>query len=205
MYVSDSKVEEAIKVFKSHGGIMRTKEVKTEGIHERVLYHLRDQGLVIHLERGVYQLEEGRVLGNPDLLVIAKKIPKARVCLISALAIHNLTDEIPHVIHLALPPSSWEPSLDYPPIKVYRFSKETYQRGIRTHTIDGIKIKVFSPAKTVADCFKFRNQIGLSIAIEALKRTLTEKKATVKEILEYARLCRVEKVMKPYLEAMTHG
>jgi len=184
---------------------MRTKQVLKEGIHRRTLYEMRDSGDLIQLQRGVYQLEQDGFSGNPDLVVIAKKIPKARICLISALAIHELTDEIPHVVHLALPTSSWEPTLDYPPIKVYRFSEKTYQVGIRTLNQDGVEIQVYSPAKTVADCFKFRNQIGLSVAVEALKRTLAEKKATVKEILEYARLCRVEKVIKPYLEAFTHG
>jgi len=205
MYISESKIEKAKQVFRTHGGTMRTKQVLKEGIHRRTLYSMRDNGELIQLERGVYQLAEEGTIGNPDLAVIANKIPKARICLISALAFHNVTDEIPHVIHIALPTSSWEPTLDYPPIKAYRFSKETYQGGIRTHNQDGIEIKVYTPAKTVADCFKFRNQIGLSVAVEALKRTLMEKKATIREILDYARLCRVENVMKPYLEALTHG
>jgi len=184
---------------------MRTKQVLGEGIHRRTLYYMRDSGDLIQLERGVYQLADDEGTGNPDLVVIAKKIPKARICLISALSFHELTDEIAHEIHIALPTSSWEPVLNYPPIKVYRFSEETYESGAQIHSQDGVEITVFTPAKTVADCFKFRNQIGLSIAVEALKRTLAEKKATVKEILEYAKLCRVEKVMKPYLEAFTHG
>lgn len=184
---------------------MRTKQVLDEGIHRRTLYYMRDNGDLIQLERGVYQLADNDIIGNPDLVIIAKKIPKGRICLTSALFFHNLTDEIPHEIHIALPTSSWEPVMNYPPINVYRFSEETYNSGIETHILDGAKVKVYTPAKTVADCFKFRNQIGLSVAVEALKRTLTEKKGTVKEILEYAKLCRVENVMKPYLEAFTHG
>ena len=184
---------------------MRTKQVLEEGIHRRTLYYMRDNGDLNKLERGVYQLVDDEVTGSPDMVVIAKKIPKARICLVSALSFHELTDEIPHEVHIALPTSSWEPALNYPPIKVYRFSEETFEVGAQTHSQDGIEITVFTPAKTVADCFKFRNQIGLSVAVEGLKRTLSEKKATVKEILEYAKLCRVEKVMKPYLEAFTHG
>jgi len=205
LYISESKIEEAKKVFKSHGGTMRTKQVLEEGIHRRTLYYMRDNGDLNKLERGVYQLVDDEVTGSPDMVVIAKKIPKARICLVSALSFHELTDEIPHEVHIALPTSSWEPALNYPPIKVYRFSEETFEVGAQTHSQDGIEITVFTPAKTVADCFKFRNQIGLSVAVEGLKRTLSEKKATVKEILEYAKLCRVEKVMKPYLEAFTHG
>ena len=184
---------------------MRMKQVQEAGIYDRTLYAMRDQGIVSRLERGVYQLSEMEPLSDPDLVVVAKKIPEARICLISALAFHDLTDEIPHEVHIALPRTSRDPVINYPPVKVYRFTEETLKGGIQTHTLDGIKIKVFNPAKTVADCFKFRNQIGLSVAVEALKRTLAEKRATVKEILEYAKLCRVEKVMKPYLEAFTHG
>lgn len=205
MYVSQEKINEAIQIFKDHGGVMRTKQAQEAGIYDRTLYTMRDKGKITPLERGLYQLTEMDPLSNPDLVVVAKKIPEARICLISALSFHNLTDEIPHEVHIAIPRTSRDPAFDYPPVQVYRFSESTLAAGIQVHNQDGVELKVFSPAKTVADCFKFRNQIGLTIAVEALKRTLSEKKAMVKEILEYARLCRVEKVMKPYLESITHG
>lgn len=205
MNVSDSKIEEAVQVFKVHKGIMRTSEILKEGVHRRTLYHMRDTGIVQQLDRGVYQLAENEPVSNPDLVIVAKKIPKARICLISALEIHNMTDEIPHKVHIALPHSAWEPKMGYPPVKVYRFSNATLTAGVQIQNIDGVEIKVYEPEKTIADCFKFRNQIGLDTAIEALKRGISGKKATYKDIIHYARLCKVERVMQPYLEALGHG
>lgn len=136
---------------------------------------------------------------------MAKKIPEARICLISALSIHEMADEIPHKIHIALPRPSWQPELDFPPLKVYRFSEGTINSGLQTQPIDGVKVKIFNPAKTIADCFKFRNQIGLDTVIEALKRGITEGKASYKDIVQYAKLCKVEKVIRPYMEMIGHG
>lgn len=205
MYISKPKIEEAVKLFQEHDGVMRTSELLDAGIHRRTLYHMRDEGMVKAIQRGVYQLTESEPLSNPDLVIVAKKIPEARICLISALSIHEMTDEIPHKVHIALPRSSWQPELDYPPLKVYRFSETTINSGLQTRTIDGIEIKIFNPAKTIADCFKFRNQIGLDVAIEALKRGINEEKATYRDIVKYAKLCKVERVIKPYLETVGHG
>lgn len=205
MSISKAKIEEAVKLFQEHNGIMRTSEVLNAGVHRRTLYHMRDEGMVTAIQRGVYQLTESEPLSNPDLVIVAKKIPEARVCLISALSIHEMTDEIPHKVHVALPRSSWQPELDYPPLKVYRFSDETINSGLQTQKIDGVEVKVFNPAKTIADCFKFRNQIGLDVAIEALKRGVKEGKATYGDIVKYAKLCKVEQVIKPYLETVGHG
>jgi len=205
MYISKPKIVEAVKLFQENDGVMRTSELLDAGIHRRTLYHMRDEGMVKAIQRGVYQLTESDPLSNPDLVIVAKKIPEARICLISALSIHEMTDEIPHMVHIALPRSSWQPELDYPPLKVYRFSEETINSGLQTQTIDGIEIKIFNPAKTIADCFKFRNQIGLDVAIEALKRGINEEKATYRDIVKYAKLCKVERVIKPYLETVGHG
>ncbi|WP_428235753.1 type IV toxin-antitoxin system AbiEi family antitoxin domain-containing protein [Gracilimonas sp.] len=205
MYISQSKIEEAVKLFQEHDGVMRTSEVLDAGVHRRTLYHMRDEGMVTAIQRGVYQLAESEPLSKPDLVIVAKKIPEARICLISALSIHEMTDEIPHKVHIALPRSSWQPELDYPPLKVYRFSEETINSGVEPQTIDGVEVKVFNPAKTIADCFKFRNQIGLDVAIEALKRGVKEGKATYGDIMKYAKLCKVERVIKPYLETVGHG
>ncbi|MDZ7715630.1 MAG: hypothetical protein U5J95_05390 [Balneolaceae bacterium] len=206
MYVSDSKIKEARKIFKDHEGIMRTSEAGERPVfHERTLYHMRDVGILNRMDRGLYHLAEGDPISNPDLVLVAKKVSEARICLISALAIHDLTDEIPHAVHIALPHASWEPKMEYPPLKVYRFSDETLKAGVQIHEIDGVEIKVFEPAKTIADCFEFRNQIGQDPAIEALKRGISQKKATYKDIIRYARLCNVERVIQPYLEALGHG
>ncbi|MDZ7772207.1 MAG: type IV toxin-antitoxin system AbiEi family antitoxin domain-containing protein [Balneolaceae bacterium] len=187
MSVSDQKIKEAVALFKEHGGIMRTSEALDEGIHSRTLYWMRDHGYLNRLERGVYQLEDKGPLSNPDLAVVGTKIPDAIVCLISALDFHDMTTEIPHRVHIALPRRHWKPKLDYPPIQVYRFSGKSLTEGIENHEIDGVEIQVYDPAKTIADCFKFRNKIGLEIALEALKRGLKEGKG---HLLRYSEVCR---------------
>jgi predicted transcriptional regulator of viral defense system len=202
MYVSKEKIEEAIRIFKEHNGIMRTSEALDAGIYQRTLYFMRDEEYLTQLQRGVYQLNEREPLGYPDLVIVAQKIPAAVICLISALDLHELTDQIPHQVHIALPRTSRDPVMDYPPIKVYRFSKETLNAGVDIQKIDGVDINVFNPAKTIADCFKFRNQIGKEVAIEALKEGIRMKKATYQDIVKYAELCRVKNVIKPYMEAL---
>jgi len=205
MYVSEEKIENAITIFKKHDGILRTSEALDEGIYRRTLYHMAEEGLLIKLERGVYKLVDQGPLSNPDLSVVAKKVPRAVVCLISALDFHEMTTEIPHQVHIALPRTSRDPQLEHPPIKVYRFSGDSLTEGIEKHEVDGVEVQVYNPAKTIADCFKFRNKIGLDIAMEALEQGIEQRKATYKDILKYAEICRVKTVMKPYLEAIAHG
>ena len=205
MYVSEEKIEEAIDIFKNQGGVLRMSEALDEGIYRRTLYHMLEEGYITKLERGVYKLVGEGSLSNPDLAIVATKIPKARVCLISALDFHDMTTEIPHSVHIALPRTSRDPSLDYPPLAVYRFSGKSLTEGVKEHEIDGIKVQVYNPAKTIADCFKFRNKIGKDIAIEALERGIREGKASYKDVLHYAEICRVKTVIKPYLESIANG
>jgi len=205
MYVSEPKIEKAVSLFKEHGGVMRTSEAEKAGIHNRTLYHMLENGYISKLERGVYKLVAKGQLSNPDLAIVATKIPKARVCLISALDFHDMTTEIPHSVHIALPRTSRDPSLDYPPLAVYRFSGKSLTDGVKEHEIDGIKVQVYNPAKTIADCFKFRNKIGKDIAIEALERGIRDGKASYKDVLRYAEICRVKTVIKPYLESIANG
>lgn len=204
MYVSNNKIEDTVRIFKEHQGVMRTAEALDAGISPRTLYYMRDEGYLTQLERGVYQLQDKEPLSNPDLVIVARKIPEAVVCLISALDLHDITNEIPHKVHIALPRTSRNPTLDYPPVNVYRFSEKTLSAGVQTKLFDGISVKVFNPAKTIADCFKFRNQIGLDVAIEALKRGINERKATYRDIVKYAEMCRVKNVIQPYIDAIAY-
>src|SRR5699024_2016992 len=178
MYVSEEKINHAISAFNKHGGILRTSEALDAGIYSRTLYYMAEEGIITKLERGVYKLADADTLSNPDWAIIAKKVPKATLCLISALDFHQMTTEIPHQVHIALPRTSRNPTLDHPPIKVYRFSGESLTEGIQIHDVNGVEVKVYNPAKTIADCFKFRNKIGLDIAIEALKQGVEEGKAS---------------------------
>jgi|SRR5699024_729243 len=166
---------------------------------------MAEEGLITKLERGVYKLVDVDSLSNPDLAIVAKKIPKAAICLISALDFHQLTTAIPHHVHIALPRTSRNPTLNYPPLQVYRFSGPSLTEGIEIHEVDGIEVQVYNPAKTIADCFKFRNQIGLDIAIEALKDGIRENKASFNEIEKFAKICRVQNVIRSYAETIAHS
>jgi predicted transcriptional regulator of viral defense system len=205
MYTSKAKIRRAVDLFKKKGGILRTSEVLSAGVHPRTLYKLRDEGYITQLDRGVYKLSNDKPLSNPDLAIVAVRIPSAKICLLSALDFHGMTKEIPHKVHIAIARTQRDPKMDHPPIEVYRFSDKSLTEGVEKHEIDGQTIQVFNPAKTIADCFKFRNKIGKDIAIEALQQGLELEKASIKEILKFAKICRVESVIKPYLEAYTNG
>ena len=189
------------EIFRACGGQLRMSEAIKHGISRYMLYSLRDRGIIEQVSRGVYRLVELPPISNPDLVTVGLRFPKAVICLISALAFHEITTQVPHNVSVAVPRDSRLPSLDYPPILAHRFSEETYQSGIEEHRIDGVTVKVYCPEKTLADCFKFRNKIGMDVVLEALKLYKSRKKFNLGELLNYAKICRVEKVMRPYLEA----
>ena len=193
--------QNAKDIFHRYGGILRTSELLKLGVHPRTLYQMRESGEVVELSRGVYRLAELPELESSDLVAVARRVPSGVICLVSALSFHALTTEIPHEVYLAILRGKEKPRLDYPPTRVFHFSPESFSAGVEEHRADGNLIKVYSPEKTIADCFKFRNKIGLDVAIEALKMCLA-KNGSHKKILEFARLCRVEKVIRPYLEAI---
>lgn len=205
MYMTKSKIRNVVDLFKKRGGILRTSDVLSAGVHPRTLYKLRDMGYITQMDRGLYKLSEKEPLRFPDLSMVALKVPSATICLVSALDFHGMTNEIPHKVHIAIARTQRDPKIDYPPIEVYRFTDKSLTEGIEKHEIDGHTIRVYNPSKTIADCFKFRRKIGIDIAIEALQEGLRQKKATVKQILKYAEICRVERVITPYMEAVTHG
>jgi len=176
-------------------------EAIEQGITRYMLYSLRDKGVIEQVSRGIYRLVDLPPISNPDLVTVSLRFPNAIICLVSALAYHNITTQIPHVVFVAVSRDSRMPSLDHPPIQVHRFSNEAYKSGVESHSIDGVPVKVYNPEKTLADCFKFRNKIGMDMVLEALKLYKTRKKFNLGELLRYARICRVEKVMRPYLEA----
>jgi predicted transcriptional regulator of viral defense system len=189
------------KIFKKQGGQLRMSEALANGITRYMLYSLRDKGIIEQITRGVYRLTELPPISNPDLVTVSLRFPNAVACLISALAYHNITTQIPHVVTIAVPRESRVPVLEYPPVRAYRFSNEAYKVGIENHVIDGVSIKIYTPEKTLVDCFKFRNKIGMDVVIEALKLYKSRKKINVRKLLEYAEVCRVKKIMMPYLEA----
>lgn len=192
----------AVQALQAHGPVLRTREILGAGVHPRTLYALREAGVVRQLSRGVYCLADAPPLGNPDLVVVAKKIPKGIVCLISALSFHHLTTQIPREVYLALPGGSEYPRLTFPPLRIFQITGPALQAGVEKHEVDGCQIQVYSPEKTLADCFKFRNRIGTDTAVEALRFYRDHRKPKVSELLRCAAICRVTRIMRPYLEAL---
>ena len=190
-----------IEIFRKHGGQLRMSEAIRMGISRYMLYSLRDKGVIEQISRGIYRLAELPELSNPDLVTVSLRFPKAVICLISALSFHDITTQIPHVISVAIQRGARIPVLNYPPVQACRFSVKSYIAGIEEHIIDGVPVRIYNPEKTLVDCFKFRNKIGMDIVLEALKLYRTRMKFDLKKILRYAKICRVEKVIRPYLEA----
>jgi predicted transcriptional regulator of viral defense system len=197
-----SRFDRAIAVFKKSGGILRTAQALRAGIHPSTLYTMRDVGTLEVVSRGVFRLAGSEPLGNPDLVTVATRVPNGVICLISALAFHQITTQIPHEVHVALQRGAELPRLEHPPIKLYWFKDQAFTAGVDTHKLDGVDIRIYSPEKTLADCFKFRNKIGLDTAVEAVRLYRERRSVNVDALMRYAAMCRVEKVMRPYLEAI---
>jgi predicted transcriptional regulator of viral defense system len=201
--ISQAGFVKARQLFAMHQGMLRTSEAIRLGIHPRTLYALRDSGELEQVSRGFYRLAAKPALTNPDLVAVALRIPRAVICLISALSYHRLTNEIPHSVDVAIPSHSQIPKLGGIPLRAFWYSEPSFGAGIQTVSIDGIAVRIYSPEKSIADCFKYRNKIGLDVAVQAL-RTYRERarKSDLNRILKFAALNRVEKVMRPYLEAV---
>lgn len=195
-------VDAAIAVFRQHGGTLSTGEAIDLGIHPRTLYALRDSGLVQQLSRGLYRLADLPPLSHPDLVVVARKLPQAVVCLVSALAYHGLTTQIPHAVDVALRNKSRRPALRYPPLRVFWFSGPAWSEGVEVYPIDGTPVRLYAPEKSVADAFKYRRKLGMDIALEALRLYCARTDVQVDALLRYARICRVEEIIRPYLESL---
>jgi predicted transcriptional regulator of viral defense system len=200
--MNGSSISRAVTVFEKQGGILKTSQAVSFGIHPETLYKLRDEGIIHNLSRGLYCLSNSDIMYNPDLVAASYRVPKGVICLTSALVFHEITTQVPSTISLAIPRGTRQPVVDYPPIEFYLFGEDSFDMGIELHAIADAKVKVYSPEKTVADCFKFRNRIGLDVAVEALRCCRERKGSTPADFLEYARACRVERVMTPYLEAI---
>jgi predicted transcriptional regulator of viral defense system len=199
---SRDRFEKAKKSFRSNGGALRMNQALRDGIHRRMLYSMLEAGVIERLNRGLYRLTDLPPLGNPDLVSVSLKIPNGVICLISALAYHEITTQVPHEVYVALERGTEPPRLGHPPVRIFWFSGHAFTIGIQTHKIDGIPVRIYSPEKTIADCFKYRNKIGLDTAIEALKFYREKKRFKPDDLMRIARVCRVQKVIRPYLEAL---
>ena len=193
--------DDPLALFRAHGGQLRLSQALALGLNRYQFYKLRDQGVIEPVSRGVYRLAELPPLRDPDLAAVATRFPRAVLCLVSALAWHDLTTQIPRRVDLAVARNARLPLLDYPPVHGYRFSGKRFTSGIERHDLDGVGLQVYSPEKTLADCFAFRNNLGMDVVLEALDLYRKRQCPDYAQILAYARICRVEKLMRPYLEA----
>ena len=183
-------------------GLLRPSDLDAIAAPRVVLTRLRNAGLLEQLGRGVYRLPGSQVSEHESLLTVATKVPQAVFCLLTALQFHELTTQLPRQVWIAMPRGSHAPRLGYPPIKMVQFSGDAYTAGMEDVECDGIKLRMYGVAKTVADCFKHRNKIGLDVALEALKDARAHNKASVDDIWRFAKVCRVTHVIRPYLESV---
>jgi predicted transcriptional regulator of viral defense system len=183
-------------------GIVRPRDIEAIGLPREYLLRLHRQGKVVRSGRGLYSLPDAAITERHSYAEVARRVPGSVFCLLSALAFHEITTQSPASIWIALPNGARRPTISTPSLRVVRLSGPSLTDGIENHNVEGVPIRVYSVAKTVADCFKFRNKVGLDVAIEALKDALREKKATVNEIYRCAKVCRVGNVIRPYMEAL---
>lgn len=192
----------AAELFRQHGGIMRMADAIRAGVTRNTLYAMRETGQVEQLTRGLYRLAEMPPLSQSDLVTVAVKVPQAIIYLLSALSFHELTTQIPHEVWIAIPRNCEPPRLDFPPVRASRLNEAAYGTGVEKHDTDGITIRVYSREKTLVDCFCRRNEVGLDVAIEAVKTYRSQGGRKIDLIMEYAKKLRVAKVIRPYLEAL---
>ena len=194
--------KEQIMQLADTSGIIRAKDLETIGIPRNYLYKMHKDGLLEKISPGLYSLPNSLGTEYSTIAEIAKRIPHAVICLVSALIYHELTTQLSPDIWISVPKSSRKPKIKYPPINLTYVSDLAYSFGIQKHIINGVLVKIYSPAKTVADCFKFRSKVGLDVAIEALRNVRRSRKATMDELMEAAKVNRVLKIMMPYMEAI---
>ena len=184
-------------------GVIRPRDLDELRIPREYLRRLHAAGVLERPGRGIYVAADAQPTENQSLAEATKRVPQGVVCLLSALQFHDLTTQAPFEVWMALGEKAWRPHVDYPPLRVVRFSKRTLTTGVEMHRIGGVDVPVFGPAKTVADCFKYRNKVGLDVALEALRDCWRKRRATMDELWEAAEVCRVSNVMRPYLESVT--
>lgn len=182
-------------------GLLRPTDLDAVGVPRVVLTRMKAAGLLVQVERGLYRRPDAEISEHETLTVIATKVPQAVFCLLTALQFHELTTQLPRQVWIAMPRGSHVPKLGYPPLRMIQATGEAYAAGIEVVERDQVPIRVYSVAKTVVDCFKHRNTVGLDVALEALKDARAQKKASSDALWHYAKICRVANVMRPYLEA----
>lgn len=199
--LTTSQKDRAVALLKVHGP-MRGIELSDAGIHPETLARMLKDQTLIRVTRGLYQLADAEVTAPHDLAEVAKLVPKGVICLVSALQFHELTLQMPGRVWLAIGSRARKPRFDYPPTRVVRFGPRALSLGVQSHTVDGVSVRIFDPAKTVVDCFRFRQHVGLDVALEGLHNVVRSGKAMPAQIVDYARDIRIWSVLRPYLETV---
>ena len=192
---------QALQIVKARG-ILRPKDLLARGIPKARLQSLLKEGSVIQLSRGLYAAADAELTQWHSLAEAGEKVPSGIICLLSALQYHGLTTQLPREVWIAIGPSSWKPVGHGLPLEFVRFSGRALSEGVEVRTIEGVKVRMTNPARTVVDCFKYRNKVGQDVALEALRDAWRQKKATMDDLWRYAGVCRVAKVMRPYMESL---
>jgi predicted transcriptional regulator of viral defense system len=198
-----SKKQQLIKLIRKKG-IVRSGDIVAAGLPVAYLSRMAKSGELIQERHGLYHLPgyESEPSEHQSLIEVSQRIPRGVICLLSALRFHELTTQNPFEVWVAVENKSYLPKFDYPPVRVVYFSGAAFSFGVNLHNISGVRVRIFNEAKTIVDCFKYRNKIGLDVALEALREGWQQKRFRIDEINEYAEICRVRNVMRPYLEAL---
>lgn len=196
------KDERMYEVFKTHKGFARTKDILAAGVHTRNIKRAREKGQVVQVKRGFYRLAEIPLISNQGFVDLARAVPEGVICLLSALAYYELTTFNPSVIAMAICRGSRKPKIEYPPVEFYHFSKKQFEAGINKIKIKSHEIRIYGPEKTICDCFRYRNKLGIDITKEGLSEYLKRKDRSLEKLFEYAEICRIKPLLQTWLNAM---
>ena len=199
--MAESKANAVLELVRE-AGILRPRDLEERGLSREHLRRLHRRGLLQRSGRGLYTLADAELTENHSVAAACKRVPRGVVCLLSALRFHDLTTQLPFEVWMAVHPKARRPKLDHPPLRIVRFSGKSLSEGVEEHLVEGVSVRVYALAKTVADCFKYRNKIGLEVALEALREFWRDKRGTMDELWRYAEICRVTNVIRPYLESL---
>jgi predicted transcriptional regulator of viral defense system len=199
--MAKTKADQVLALFRRYK-VLRPRDLSEHGIPREYLIRLHEKGLLDRPTRGTYVLANAEPTEHQSIVEACKRVPNAVICLLSALRFHGLTTQAPFEVWLAIHYKAWLPKVEYPPLRIVRFSRPAMTIGVEAHAIQGMRIRVTNPARTVVDCFKYRNKIGVDVALEALRDCWRQKKATMDELYRAAQAMRMANVMRPYLESL---
>jgi predicted transcriptional regulator of viral defense system len=198
----NKKYKKIINIFKSHKGYARSKDILVRGFHSRDIKSMLDKGMVVKVKNGLYRLVDTPVISNQSFIDLACAVPEGVICLLSALSYYELTTFNPSIISIAIHRKSWRPKIKYPPVEVYYFSTKQFEAGVDEVKIEGYVIRIYCPEKTICDCFRYRNKLGLDVAKEGLSEYLKRNDRDLEKLFEYAEVCRVKKLLETWVNAL---